>query len=262
MFIFQKRTYSIQITLLKVLNDTHFFLFLICSGGSTFENSELMDDARNDNAAGLRFPVRGHHSIVEMQSFAEARGIVDFATAATIRHPCSRFISAFRYLTSDMCNGFGLNTDQSVDEYVQSLEEKHWSTSYVHFRPQYTWILNANEAAVDVDNFLCNEQWDEGIHRIKSVLGFEEIDTRRLYNYRGLGSSSDHFKQNQHEKCKDLKPETREAIQRYYVMDYCLFGYDELPPDKDEVCIGTDTNAESMTKRFHECQEKLNMRGL
>ena len=66
------------------------------------------------------------------------------------------------------------------------------------------------------------------------------MDTRRLFNQRKLGSTSDHFLQNKHEKCKDLKPETHEAIKRSYAMDYCLFGYNDLPPEEDDVCIGTD----------------------
>ena len=225
-----------------------------------------MDDARHDHAEGLRGTLGGHHFIWQLHGNAEKRGIADFHTAATIRHPCSRFISAFRYLTSDLCNGgdkanrekFGIIPGQSVNEYVQYLEDTQWKKVYLHLNPQYPWILNQDQTAVGVDNFLCNEQWDEGIHRIKSVLEIEEIETRRLFNHRGLGSTSDHRLQNQHEKCQDLKPETREAIERFYAMDYCLFGYDELPPDEDDVCIGTDNNAESMTKRFHECQEKLN----
>jgi hypothetical protein len=229
-----------------------------------------MDDAIHDRLAGLRGPLGGHHHIWQMHGNAEERGIADFQTAATIRHPCSRFISAFRYLSSDLCNGgdkaalpaFGLRDDQSVDEYVQYLEDTKWANVYLHFKPQYPWILNQNQTAVGVDNFLCNEQWDEGINRIKSILSIEEMETRRLFNHRGLGSSSDHFLQNKHEKCQDLKPETRAAIERFYAMDYCLFGYDELPPDEDDVCIGTDNNAESMTNRLHECQEKLKKRGL
>ena len=223
-----------------------------------------MQDAVEDFVAGLRRPLGGHHEIFNLKNNAEERGIDDFHTAATIRHPCSRFISAFRYLKSDLCNErdqahreeYGLNSVESVDEYVKYLEATQWEKVYCHFKPQYPFILNENTDTVDVDNLLCNEQWDEGIHRIKSVVGVEEMDTRRLYNYRGLGSTSDHFLQNHHEKCLDLKPETRESLERFYAMDYCLFGYDELPPDEDDTCIGTENNAESMTKRFHECLKK------
>ena len=110
---------------------------------------------------------------------------------------------------------------------------------------------------VDVDNILCNEQWDEGIHRLKSVLGIEEMDTRRLYDHRGLGSTTDHVLQNKHETCQDLKPETRAAIERFYAMDYCLFGYDTMPPDEEGVCIGTENNGESMTLQLQDCKERL-----
>ena len=225
-----------------------------------------MDDACQDYSLGLRHPLGGHHPIFEMKRNAEERGIADFHTAVTIRHPCSRFISAYRYLASDLCNEgnkrnrekFGIFLDQSIDDYVKHLEDSQWDNFFMHFVPQHWYLLNTNKTGIDVDNILCNEQWDEGIHRIRSKLGIEEMDTRRLYNYRGLGSTSDHFLQNKHEKCQDLKPETREAIERFYAMDYCLFGYDELPPKEDDVCIGTDKNAELLSKRFQDCEEKLN----
>lgn len=149
---------------------------------------------------------------------------------------------------------FGILPDTTLDDYVQYLEDMHWDNLYMHFIPQYQHVVNQNMTKVDVDNILCNEQWDEGgVERLKSVLGIEMMEIRRA-----LGSTSDHVLQNQHEKCQDLKPATREAIERFYAMDYCLFGYDTLPPDEEEgVCIGTENNAESMTKRLQDCKDKL-----
>ena len=223
-----------------------------------------MEDAVSDLKAGLRRPLWGHHPIFNMQNNAKERGIDDFHTAATIRHPCSRFISAFRYLKSDICGGmdkkmrqrFGILPNTTLDEYVQYLEDSHWDNLYMHFIPQYQHVVNQNMTKVDVDNILCNEQWDEGVQRLKSVLGIEMKEVKR-----GLGSTSDHVLQNKHEKCQDLKPETRAAIERFYAMDYCLFGYDIMPPAAEDegICVGTENNGESMTKRFQDCKKKLDV---
>ena len=107
------------------------------------ENSELMEDAVIDWKAGLRRPIWGHHPIFSMKNNAKERGIDEFHTAATIRHPCSRFISAFRYLKSDICSDldkkyreqFGIMPDTTLDEYVQYLEDSHWEKLYMHFIP-------------------------------------------------------------------------------------------------------------------------------
>ena len=48
-----------------------------------------MDDARHDKIEGLRAALGGHYHIWEMKGNAEERGIADFNTTATIRHPCS-----------------------------------------------------------------------------------------------------------------------------------------------------------------------------
>ena len=45
-----------------------------------------MDDARDDEIAGLRHTLAGHHHIWQLKSNAEERGIDSFHTAATIRH--------------------------------------------------------------------------------------------------------------------------------------------------------------------------------
>ena len=111
-----------------------------------------MEDAVIDWKAGLRRPIWGHHPIFNMKNNAKERGIDEFHTAATIRHPCSRFISAFRYLKSDICSDidkkyreeFGIMPDTTLDEYVQYLEDSHWENLYMHFIPQYQSEYNTS----------------------------------------------------------------------------------------------------------------------
>lgn len=129
-----------------------------------------MQDAESDYSLGLRKPLGGHIPIATMKSNAEERGIADFHTAATIRHPCTRFISAYRFLTSDLCSRadkanrekYGISPNQSIDEYIHYLEKSPWEKIYIHFIPQYIFLLNQNRTRVDIDNIFCNEQWDEG----------------------------------------------------------------------------------------------------
>ena len=66
-----------------------------------------------------------------------------------------------------------------------------------------------------------------------------------------------HMLQNKHERCADLDSKTRDAIERHYAMDYCLFDYESMPVVNSETCVGTINNKESMTLRFQECKLKL-----
>ena len=189
------------------------FLTYIYSG-TTFEHSALFADH-----AG---PTGGHYAIWQMMNNAEKRGISDFVTAATVRHPCDRFISAFRYLTSDKCNeGDRINSEQqignrTIDEYVHHLEETGFDGTQKHFKPQYEFVVSKDGQSVDVNNILCREDWDEGTDRLAAAIGhnngFPKLHTSHLLT-------------NAHEACSDLEAETVAAIERLFWMDYCLFGY-------------------------------------
>jgi len=223
------------------------------TGGSTFEQSELFADAHDLANQGVRHGVGGHHSIWSMMIDEEERGLTDFKTAATVRHPCERFISAFRFVTSELCSqneqilAKKLIGEKTIDEYVAYMEENEWNERmFVHLYEQHPFIMDEYLEEVQVDTILCEEHWKEGIERLESKIGISNV----------LPKLNNHEKRNKHETCADLEPETRSAIERYYAMDYCLFEYQSLP-EKEGTCVGTNNNKETMTLKYKSCLEKL-----
>lgn len=223
------------------------------TGGSTFEHSELFADAQDLAKQGVRHGVGGHHAIWSMMFDEEERGLTDFETAATVRHPCERFISAFRFVTSELCSrneqllAKTIIGEKTIDEYVAYMEENEWNKRmFIHFYEQHPFIMDEYLEEVQVDNILCEEQWNEGIERLESKIGISSV----------LPKLNNHEKQIKHETCADLQPETRSAIERYYAMDYCLFEYQSLP-EKEGTCVGTNNNKETMTLKYKSCLEKL-----
>jgi len=218
------------------------------TGGSTIEQSTLFSDAR--------LP-RSHYTIGQMMRNAKERDIAHFETAATIRHPCERFISAFRYSISEKNRPQSQRDkameqigERNIDEYVEYLEKNNWKEKKVLILMRSTmtgWLIDGEHDSFGVDTILCQEQWNEGIERLLNKIGITKNVTS-LYQHKNQVSH--------HETCADLQPETRAALERYYAMDYCLFGYNSLPDHDNEQCIGTEHNKTTMTLRYRECQIK------
>merc|ERR1712232_1442562 len=199
---------------------------------------------------------KSHHTIGQMMRNAKERDIAHFETAATIRHPCERFISALRYSMSEKIyykqrdKAKEQMGERNIDEYVEYLEKNNWHYEKVIFHLVHTmayWLIDREHDSFGVDTILCQEQWNEGIERLLNKIGITKNVTS-LYQHKNQVSH--------HETCADLQPETRAALERYYAMDYCLFGYNSLPDHDSERCIGTEHNKTTMTLRYRECQIK------
>ena len=248
------------------------------TGGSTVESSEIFDTARLYSAEKLRGAIGGHHNIYDLMQNSEERGISDFNTATTIRHSCQRFISAFRYITGNKCNNGDKRQaalhigNRTLDEFVELMEEKGWYHTVMHFDKMYTFLVD-DEENFGVDEVLCAGHWEEGAHRLESLIGVtserflrslmrkQTEDKRDLSAMQHLEGS--HKLANKHETCADLNPETRVALERHYAMDYCLFEYQSLPENNDEaVCIGAGKNKAWFTAKFQECKTKLDALGV
>lgn len=213
------------------------------TGGSTIERSKLFEDAD--------IPM-GHMYIWQMMKGSKKTGISNFVTATTVRHPCERFISAFRYLTSDKCHESDKKLteemigDLTLDQYVHQLRQIQWKRVQQHFTPQYKFVVNKDERSVGVDNILCQEHWDEGIQRLENAIGTTE----------SLPRLNKHILQNNHETCQDLKPQTRKAIEKLYFMDYCLFDYpSNSSQTSQKQCVGKNNDKRSLSKRLRKCWE-------
>lgn len=220
------------------------------TGGTTMESSPLFNDVRTYMQKGVRPGLGGHRDIASMMFNAETRGIAHFATATHIRHPCERFISAFRYLTSDLCNvgnkiwrkkNIG---NMTIDEFVEHAEKEKWEPfRESHFREQYSFVVH--KGIFSVDHILCQEQWEEGLSRLYNNLGLvretKDSGTVRLHN--------------SHETCADLKPSTRQALERFYAMDYCLFDYPLLMDETQGQCSGSIFSKSDFQAKYDECKE-------
>mmetsp|Transcript_17934 Transcript_17934/g.51391 ORF Transcript_17934/g.51391 Transcript_17934/m.51391 type:complete len:333 (+) Transcript_17934:1-999(+) len=210
------------------------------TGGSSVENSALFDDARSHHAVG------GHFDVQYMTLNAQERGIDNFVKAAHIRHPCSRFISAYAYLTSDICNpGDKLWANEhignlSLDDFILKLEREQSLTGKAHLRPLHHWLFHP-DGTFGLDVALCQESWNESLDVLGEYLGSDRIP-KELY--------SSHSLQNAHNSCAELRPEARQAIERVYAMDYCIFGFASEPKKE---CQQMKEAPEVFTERYASC---------
>jgi len=211
------------------------------TGGSTVERSALFADAN------AHHPVGGHFPVADVMRNAEERGMDGFLTVAHIRHPCSRFISAFEYMRSDK----GALGDQgwarrnignlSIDEFVLKIKSDPLILQKVHFRPMVTFLFYP-DGSFGIDQVICQEKWNAGLRRLAS-----KMDTpipNALFSTR--------VNENPHNSCKDLKVETRLLIEQFYRMDYCVFGYDHFPNNKQS-CPQSRIPKDHFTRRYAQC---------
>ena len=212
------------------------------TGGSTIEHSSLFLDARRYHTPW------GHHSIEKMTKDADERGISNFVKAAHIRHPCDRFVSAFAYLKSDLCNPGDKKWanefigKKSIDEFVVETENNPDLLRTAHFRSQWVWLFY-RDGTFGIDAVLCQETWDESLDMLSRQ--FNISVPRELY--------FEHKLLNRHSMCGDLLPETRETIKRIYQMDYCIFGYDDSPRAS---CHQSKVPPEDLKRQYQVCSER------
>lgn len=230
------------------------------TGGKAFEQSSLFNDAMAFAQQGLRSRVRGHHLLSDMMVNANERHVQDFTTAATVRHPCARFISAFEYLKNgggnegDRQAALEMIGERTIDEYVEYLDSQDWNVPFMgHFNMQYPFlIMESDDFGIDV--VMCHEHWNEGVERFESALGVKGLVPR-------ISAADLLLKENQqveqHRTCQDLQPATRGRLQKHYALDYCLFGYEELPEYETGTCVGTDMTKSSFTEKFKDCRRQI-----
>lgn len=217
------------------------YVHLPKTGGSSVEHSALFDDSRSHHAVG------GHHTIGVMTKNAQERGISNFVKAAHIRHPCSRFVSAYAYLTSEICNLHDKRWakenigNMSLDEFLKKIEQEPTLLEWVHFTPMWHYVFTP-EGKFGLDVALCQENWNEGLDVLGEYLGGSDRIPKELY--------SSHSLQNAHSSCAELRPETRQAMERVYAMDYCIFGFSSQPQTG---CQQTKETPEVFTERYARC---------
>lgn len=215
------------------------------TGGSSVGKSSLFDDARE------RHPIGGHYRIEAMTKDRKDRGLSNFRTATHVRHPCTRFVSAYGYLTSDLCNDLdkawaAKNVgDKSLDEFARHALNNPKTRIWDHFKPLHEWLFYA-DGTYGIDLTMCQETWNGSLDRLSDLLG--KAVPPGLYR--------EHALRNPHRSCADLDPETREVIERIYALDYCIFEYESLPKT-DDGCTVADRTKEEMTDRYERCKNSV-----
>mmetsp|Transcript_17386 Transcript_17386/g.26311 ORF Transcript_17386/g.26311 Transcript_17386/m.26311 type:complete len:638 (-) Transcript_17386:118-2031(-) len=223
------------------------FVHVPKAGGSTIETSKLFADKPN--------PASSHNRI---SKFVTRPGVEDFSTFAIVRHPCERVMSAFNYLKR---GGSGAPSelewskknigDLTIDEWVQKKGVgEGMRTHKVQFQPMWRFLLSMrkvgsdNKFVMEVENIFCQEHFEEATAWINDKFGPDifEKDIPKVNALEG------------HETCNDLKLETRKAIENFYAMDYCLFGYDKDPTKEMKTCEARKFSKEEFTDRFEKCK--------
>lgn len=221
----------------------HRFVFVHVpkTGGTSFERSKVFDDARQFHQIG------GHWTIGAMMAgVSRDRGpLSTFTTFSIIRHPCSRFVSAFNYLTKGGNSGdkkwAAKNIGNStLEEFVQKLDLHQWSFAKheLHLKPQHMQLFYPN-GTFGVGLLMCQEGWDVGMDRLLSVRP----------DMKGLLPATTHALEMHHEACAALNPETRSHIEKFYALDYCIFNFPSSPSEIDTKKCGQLSQAEYSIRR-------------
>mmetsp|Transcript_18645 Transcript_18645/g.32055 ORF Transcript_18645/g.32055 Transcript_18645/m.32055 type:complete len:335 (-) Transcript_18645:4-1008(-) len=218
-----------------------FFVHIPKSGGSSIESSRLFADKPNTRAAG--------HAHVS--AFLSRPLTSMYQSFAIVRHPCERFLSAFNYLQLGGRNGMDKKWARdnignlTLDEWVQ----RGIRDTYFHLEPmwQYTFTKEDNHTTMGVDKIFCQERFSEATDWVNSLLDLRVFDTVPHVN-KGIS----------HEGCMEIKDETRQAIERFYTLDYCIFGYDRGPgmASKPDICNAQGFSKEEFTDRYAQCAEQ------
>jgi hypothetical protein len=225
------------------------------TGGSTMENSGLFNDAKT---AGNK--LGGHHPVRVMLQDRKLRKMDGFLVAAHIRHPCERFISAFNYLQGGHGNIHDtkwaeehISPHTSVDDFVHDVEvNNRWKElkTTAHFNTQASLMIH--NKIFEVDEVLCQDQWNEGLNRLYGKLGLDVPDQLLVKEKK---SNTLMKLKLEHQSCSDLKPETQRAIMKFHAMDYCLFNYPIEP--MEQKCVGSYTRKGEFTARYYNCRTWL-----
>lgn len=215
------------------------------TGGSSIEKSMIFDDAPTKKA--------GHYAINRMMKDADEREISNFVRTAHIRHPCSRFVSAFKYYTSGLKNYLGKKQmterfigNKTIDELAMHMDlhpEGERISKVQHFRPMHFWLFYPN-GTFGLDTVLCQETWNDSLDRLGNLL--EKPIPKEVYSRHDLS--------NPHEACEELSPETQAAIRHMYRLDYCIFAYSDQPT---QACPQGEVTPMQYTRRYKECHRKL-----
>mmetsp|Transcript_16590 Transcript_16590/g.47763 ORF Transcript_16590/g.47763 Transcript_16590/m.47763 type:complete len:304 (-) Transcript_16590:313-1224(-) len=218
------------------------------TGGTTMIRSDLF--------GGVETLVAGHHDVrwlateIVRRRNANAAAASNYEVAAHIRHPCSRFISSFAYLTSSISSlrdrrwGEENIGDMSIDEYAKLLVRDRVARRKIriHFVPQHSFLVHS-DGTFGIDLVMCQEAWSESLDRFGAHFGTTVPDS--LY-----GTAT---RKNSHNSCGDLAPETRQFVEQLYFLDYCMLDYVSLPVH--DTCPAAMKTKDEISAQYVRCRK-------
>merc|ERR1712226_1592084 len=130
----------------------------------------------------------------------------------------------------------------TVDEFVK----KGIPTEHNHFKAMWSFMFLTDESTrkttMGVDNVFCQDQFKDVEEWVQkqygSVIPREKNDLPT------------------EKQCENLKPETRKAIDDFYSMDYCIFGFDRMNTNK---CEARSISKDEYESRVQSCFASLSL---
>eukprot|EP00546_Thalassionema_frauenfeldii_P020707 CAMPEP_0178895430 /NCGR_PEP_ID=MMETSP0786-20121207/583_1 /TAXON_ID=186022 /ORGANISM="Thalassionema frauenfeldii, Strain CCMP 1798" /LENGTH=301 /DNA_ID=CAMNT_0020565661 /DNA_START=1 /DNA_END=903 /DNA_ORIENTATION=+ len=212
------------------------------TGGRIVEKSKLFDHPKKS-------AVGGYHKI---NKFHKLEGVNSYVFTS-FEHPCERFVQTFDYLKN---GGNGTPEEaaltkktignSTLDEFVK----KGIPSEYPEFQAMWPFMFltdkTTGESTMGVDNVFCQDQFEDvedWIHKhYGSVIPREDND---------LPSEK---------QCQNLKPETRQAIDDFYELDYCIFGFDRKNKNTNtKNCEARSISKSEYESRMDSCFDSLSL---
>lgn len=198
------------------------FVHVPKAGGTTIEDSQLFIDAQSPS-------IGGHQSI---QRHFNKRNMTfnQYLTAAVIRHPCERYLSAYFYMHSDLAwNGRDFATKhfrswENPCTFINLMRRNGGPIEEFgvpHFIPAHKFLFLDNET-FGIDELILFERYNEGLRKLEYALARHSNDT--AFFDEGLYTGA-HVLANPHPRCETLSEQCLDHIEEIYHIDYCVFGY-------------------------------------
>ena len=225
------------------------FVHIPKTGGTSIERSKLFydrSDPEKRKPGGHTAIQRYHHRVPESKNYT---------SFAIVRNPCERFLSAFYY----MQQGGQHNGDKTwMRENIGKMTLEEWVQNGIkdtaaHFKPMWHYVFlpetRQQPHVMGVDEIFCQEDFGEAIQWINSTYGDGTLFPEIPYKNKGVVS---------HGGCQALSEETRQGIQHFYAMDYCIFGYNSsVDFTAQSVCQTRGVSKDAFTHRFAECRKTI-----
>ncbi|KAL3786006.1 hypothetical protein ACHAWO_012204 [Cyclotella atomus] len=205
------------------------------AGKSIIENSSLFPDG-----------VYTRSGMPMFDAMAKAENKLQSGDAAHIGHPCTRFVSAFKYIGSESATQEEKEwakenvKSMSIDEFVIQLD----NDPQLHYKNLFRPMSEAffDEGEFQFEEVVCQESTSLALQRISA---FQSRPMPASF----FGTPLD---VDAHATCEGLTDEAKKVIDKLYKRDYCIFGYDKMPAAV-QACNQAKMTKDVFTQRYADC---------